>query len=198
MSDENVSRSWCQHSLSAQSFETFCKEPAAQPDNPAFMHYTQAHCAPDEICVGSEEGDGRTPLQAHCVSTTHFVPIGRNTSSGNGQETVSSGVVTAGFNPRSHNGDGMHVAVEAVLTHVDKRTSLFATSHVIQAQWYNATRGIWRTVASGANDCINCSNLRLEPFPTTAQRVKVDVVLPESMPAGLLWLASYLYEDGYV
>ena len=116
----------------------------------------------------------------------------------NSQKTISSGVVTAGFNPRSHNGDGMHVAVEAVLTDVDKQTSLFATSHVIQAQWYNATRGIWRTVAQGSNDCLKCASLRLEPFPTTAQRVKVDVVLPESMPAGLLWLASYLYEDGYV
>ena len=194
MSDENVSRSWCQHSLSAQSFETFCKEPPAQPDSLAIMHYTQARCAADEICVGSEEGDGTTPLQAHCVSTTHFVPIGRNTSNMNGQKTLSSGVVTAGFTPPYQQGNGMQVAIEAVLTDVDKRTSLFATSHVMQAQWYNATRGIWRTVAQGSNDCLKCSSLRLEPFPTTAQRVKVDVVLPDSMPAGLLWLASYLYE----
>ena len=198
ISDENVSRSWCQHSLSAQSFETFCKEPPAesgQTDALAFMHYTQAHCAADEICVGSEEGDGRTPLQAHCVSTTHFVHIGRNTSSMNGQKTVSSGVVTAGFSPRFHGEGAMHVAIEAVLTDVDKRTSLFATSHVMQAQLYNATRGVWQTEAHGSNDCIGCSSLRLEPFPMTAQRVKVDVVLPESMPVGLLWLASYQYED---
>ena len=198
MSDENVSRSWCQHSLSAQSFETFCKEPGAdsgQTDSLAVVHYTQAQCAVDEICVGSEEGDGRTPLQAHCVSTTHFVHIGRSASGGNGQKTVSSDVVTAGFNPRFQDEDGMHVAVEAVLTDVDQRTSLFATSYVMQAQRYNATRGVWRTEADGSNDCIDCSSLRLEPFPMTAQRVKVDVVLPESMPVGLLWLASYQYED---
>ena len=195
MSDENISRSWCQHSLSAQSFETFCREPAAEPGQTDPMHYTQARCAADEICVGSEEGDGRTPLQAHCVSTTHFVPIGHNASSGNGQESVPSGIVTAGFNPHYHDGDGTHVAVEAVLTDVDGRTSLFANSHVIQAQWYNATKGVWRTDAHSSNDCIGCSALRLEPFPTTAQRVKVSVVLPESMPAGLLWLASYRYMD---
>lgn len=194
MSDDNVSRSWCQHSLSAQSFETFCKEPPTQPDTLSPMHYTQARCAANEICVGSEEGDGTTPLQAHCVSTTDFVPIGPNPSSSHGQQTVSSGVVTAGFDPSSRAVNGQQVAIEAVLTHVDKQTSLFATSHVIQAQWYNATRGIWRTVAQGSNDCIECSSLRLEPFPSTAQRVKVSVVLPESMPAGLLWLASYLYE----
>ena len=158
------------------------------------MHYTQARCAADEICVGSEEGDATSPLQAHCVSTTHFVHIGRNMAGQNGQQTVSSGVITAGFNPRSHDGDGMQVAVEAVLTDVDKRTSLFATSHVIQAQWYNATSGVWRTDALGYSDCLQCSSLRLEPFPITAQRVKVNVVLPDSMPAGLLWLASYLYK----
>ena len=161
------------------------------------MNYTQDRCADDEICVGSEEGDGRTPLQAHCVSTSHFVAIGHPSSS-NGQGTGSSGVATASFNPVSQQRDGMHVAVEAVLTDADKRTSLFATSHVMQAQFYNATRGIWRTVAYGHNDCLNCASLRLEPFPMTAQRVKVNVVLPESMPAGLLWLASYMYEDGYV
>ena len=158
------------------------------------MHYTQDRCATTEICVGSEEGDGSTPLQAHCVSTNDFVAIGPNPSSSNGQQTVSSGVVTAGFDPSSRAGNGKQVAIEAVLTHADRRTSLFATSHVMQAQWYNATRGIWRTVAQGSNNCIECSSLRLEPFPSTAQRVKVSVVLPESMPAGLLWLASYLYE----
>ena len=161
------------------------------------MHYTQDLCADGEICVGSEEGDGRTPLQAHCVSTNNFVAIGHSSSS-NGQGSGSSGVFTANFNPISQHRDGTYVAVEAVLTDVDKRTSLFADSHIMQAQWYNATRGIWRTVDYGSNNCVKCASLRLEPFPMTAQRIKMAVVLPESMPAGLLWLASYQYEDGYV
>ena len=156
------------------------------------MHYTQGHCAADEICVGSEAGDGRTPLQAHCVSTTHFVNIGRNTSSGSYQNPGSSGVVTAGFNPTLRNTNGSHIAVEAIVTAVNKRESLFATSVVIQGQKIN---GISRTEPNGYSNCLGCSSLSLAPFPVNARKVKVDVVLPESMPAGLLWLASYLYDD---
>ena len=143
-----------------------------------------------EICVGGTGGGEGTPRQAYCVSTDHFVHIGHTSSSENGENLVSSGVVTAGFNPALYNNSGSHLAVEALVTSVDQRTSLFAPSMVMQAQTYS---GLWRTVADGHNYCIRCSSVCLAPFPATAQRVRVDVVLPDSSPTGLLWLASYTY-----
>ena len=116
----------------------------------------------------------------------HFVAIGPDPQ--NGKAAAWSGAVTAGFNPAVHKKKGSRVTVEAVLTSAGTVYSLFATSLVMQAQSYN---GLWRTVADGYRYCTDCSSVRLVPFPETAQRVKVDVVLPESSPAGLLWLASY-------
>lgn len=77
------------------------------------------------------------------------------------------------------------------MTSINKQVSVFAASVVMQAQAYN--NGIWRTVAGGHNYCMECSSVTLAPFPVTAQRVKVDVVLTEVIPTGLLWLASYPY-----
>ena len=116
--------------------------------------------------------------------------IGHTPSDGNRQNLASSGVVTASFNAALHNKNGSRSAVEAVVTSVSKLTSLYAASVVMQAQAYN---GVWRTVADGYNDCIRCSSVSLAPFPVTAQRVKVDVVMPNYTPTGLLWLASYSY-----
>ena len=158
----------------------------------SYVRYIKGNCADEEICIGSETEDSTVPLQAYCVSTTHFLPIGRNTTSGSHQNPDSSGVVTAGFNPALHhdrNGSGL--AVQAVVTAPDKSTSLFATSVVMQAQKFD---GVWRTEPDGQAYCKECSSVRLAQFPAAARRVKVDVVLPESTPAGLLWLASFRYE----
>ena len=122
---------------------------------------------------------------AHCVSANHFVPIGRTASSGRGQ-----GVFTASFNAALHNNNGSHLAVEAVVTSINKVSGLSAASVVMQAQTYN---GVWRTVADGYTYCLRCSSLSLAPFPMTAQRVKVDVIMPEWSPTGQLFLASYSY-----
>ncbi len=123
--------------------------------------------------------------------------IGHDPSNGDGQNVPSSGVVTAGFNASLHhnnnnnNNNGSHLAVEAVVTSLNKVSSIAADSVVMQAQTY--TNGVWRTVADGRIYCLRCSSVSLVPFPVAAQRVKVDVVMPEWLPVGLLWLASYEY-----
>lgn len=155
-------------------------------------HIREGSCASGEICVGSEAKLRDAPRQAYCISTNNFVRIGHDTSTGNGQNGGSSVVVTANFNSalRNNNNNGSQLAVEAVVTNLNRLSTLHATSVVIQAQTYN---GVWRTVADGQNYCQICSSVSLAPFPATAQRVKVDVVLPEWYPTGLLWLASYPY-----
>ena len=167
---------------------------APQPGQTDALQQTligEGKCAVGEICVGSNVWNVG-PSQAYCVSTEHFVRIGQNPLGGDGQNLPSSGVVTAGFNSALHSGiNGSHVAVEAVVTSIDKKTSLFATSVVMQAQAYN--NGIWRAVTGGYSHCARCSSIILAPFPVTAQRVKVDVVMTEESPTGLLWLASYPY-----
>lgn len=137
-----------------------------------------------------DDGDEDAPNQAYCVSTDRFVNIGHDPSDEEGENGISSGVVTAGFNAALYNNNGSHLGIEALVTDADKRTSLYATSMVMQAQAYN---GLWRTVAHGIIDCIGCSSVSFAPFPVSAQRVKVDVVLPAESPTGLLWLASYSY-----
>ena len=152
----------------------------------------EGNCESNEICVGSDAKDRDGSRQAYCVYTSNFVRIGHDPSTRNGQNVGSSGVVTANFNSALHNNNknGSQLAVEAVVTDVNKVSTLFAISVVIQAQTYN---GVWRTVADGQNYCKFCSSVSLAPFPATAQRVKVDVVLSEWFPAALLWLASYSY-----
>ena len=142
-------------------------------------------CENDEICVGSDSEDGTTPAQAYCVSTGHFVRIGHPQS---GIGVASSAVVTSNFNPTVHNNNGTYLTVEAVATTPDNRNSLIATSMVMQAQTHDS---VWRTVAGGISDCLRCPSVTLAPFPLTAQRVKIDVVLSQDSPAGLLWLASF-------
>lgn len=144
--------------------------------------------------MGANEGEEY--LQSFCVSTNEFVQIGQNSSTGNGGQNAGSlsGVVTAGFNAAAHSRKGSQVAVEAVVTSVNKRTSLSATSLVMQAQAYDK---YWRTVDDyhSHDYCLKCSSLTLVPFPKTAQRIKVDVVMPEEAPTGLLWLATFPYMD---
>ena len=142
-------------------------------------------CEDDEICVGSDSIDGTPPVEAYCVSTDHFVRIGHAQS---GIGVASSAVVTASFNPAMHNNNGSYLTVEAVATTPDNRNSLIATSMVMQAQAHDS---VWRTVAGGISDCLRCPSVTLAPFPLTAQRVKIDVVLSQDSPAGLLWLASF-------
>lgn len=186
-----TSYSWCQHELSPQASETLCiGPPQAGQTTPRHNYINEGRCTTDEICVGSDNIGEANPIQAYCVSTDHFVRIGQTPSSGNGSSLASSGVVTASFNPALHHNNGRHLAVEVVVTSLSKKTSLFAASVVIQAQAYDS---VWRTVAGGNSDCLRCSSLTLAPFPLTAQRVKIDVVLSGDSPVGLLWLASYLY-----
>ena len=128
------------------------------------------------------------PREAYCVSTNNFTPIGQARSS-SGQ--ASTGVVTAGFHPALPPLRNVELAVEAVVTGVGNLTSVFATSMVVQAQSFDGV--VWKTVDNGTADCLRCANVVLTPFPEAAKRVKVDVVMPEATPVGLLWLASYEY-----
>ena len=183
-----TSRSWCQHVTSPQASETLCIGPTQQSDGtgPQYQMINRGSCADDEICVGSDSSSGVTGLvQAYCVSTDHFVHIGKNPS---GLGVASSAVVTADFNPATYNKKGTYLTVEALVTTLDNRNSLFATSMVMQAQSYDK---VWRTIGGGISDCLRCPSVTLAPFPVMAQRVKIDVVLSEDSPAGLLWLASY-------
>ena len=120
------------------------------------------------------------------------MPIGHDVSSGAAESAGSSRVVTADFNAAVHERNGSRLAVEAVVTSINRKTSLFATSMVMQAQ-AQANNGLWRPVADGYIYCMDCTSVDLAPFPETAQRVKVDVVMPEWVSTGLLWLASYPY-----
>ncbi len=98
--------------------------------------------------------------------------------------------MTADFDATLLSQNGSQLAVEAVVTGLDRITSVFAASVVMQAQRHD---GLWRTVTDGHIYCLRCASVTLAPFPVTAQRVKVDVVMPASVPTGLLWLASYSY-----
>ncbi len=184
--DDWISRSQCDREVSPQKFTTTCQEPLKEDSSYRNIHDSEGRCTPNEICVGGGlkrwEAESSPPLQASCVTTDHFSPIG-HAPSGSGQ--VSTGVVTADFHPASRNAN---LAVEAVITSVDNRTSVFATSIVVQAQRFE---GAWRTVDNGTAECLRCSSVVLAPFPMTVSRVKVDVVMPDSTPMGLLWLASY-------
>ena len=182
-----TTRSWCQHRSSPQTFKTLCSGPQPQgaQTTPQYQLINHGTCAEDEICVGSDSIDGTAPVQAYCVSTDHFVRIGHDQS---GIGVASSAVVTADFNPAIYNNRGTNLTVEAVATTLDNRSSLIATSMVVQAQAYGS---VWRTVPGGDNECLRCPSVTLAPFPVTAQRVKIDVVLSENSPAGLLWLANY-------
>lgn len=188
LGEKYISRSWCQHRTSPQAYETLCIGPTQQSDGtyPQYHLIDQGNCADDEICVGSDSESGVTgPVQAYCVSTDQFVRIGQNPS---GLGVASSAVVTANLNPAAYDKRGTYLTVEAVVTTFYNRTSLFATSMVMQAQAYDR---VWRTVGGGISDCLRCPSVTLAPFPVLAQRVKIDVVLPENSPTGLLWLASY-------
>ena len=186
-----AAQSWCEHGVSPREFATFCQGPPhagqTDPEQEPRTAYRTGKCALDQLCVGSTPEDKTMPIQASCVSTKHFAHVGQYPPNGN---AGSSSAVTAGFNPAVHMESGKPFAVEAVLTSVDKISSLFATSLVMQAQSYN---GLWRTVDYGSTYCKDCASVRLAPFPETASRVKVDVVMPEEEPTGLLWLASYPY-----
>ena len=181
------SRSWCQHGSSPQASQTLCIGPQPQGARTAPQYQLINHglCPDDQICVGSDSIDGPAPVQAYCASTDHFVRIGHNQS---GIGVASSAVVTADFNPATYNHRGTYLTVEAVATTLDNRNSLIATSMVMQAQAYDK---VWRTVPAGDNECLRCPSVTLAPFPVTAQRVKIDVVLSQDSPAGLLWLATY-------
>lgn len=85
--------------------------------------------------------------------------------------------------------------LEAVLAGTDDTTALNASNLDMEAQTYDTVFNvpIWRTVAGGLSECTNCSSVALEQFPLSAPRVKVDVVLPASVTAGFLYLASVAY-----
>ena len=194
--DTYASRSWCEHEVSPQQFRTFCSQTLpsnSNGDNPFHQLLFEGRCAQQEVCVGSNAAEKGLSHQAYCVATDRFANIGHDAPpSGRGPTAGSSGVVVADFNPALLNTTGRSLAVEAVLTSSNNVTSLFADSVVMQAQ-AQAQDGVWLTVANGRSECLRCSSLSLKPFPDTGERVKVDVVLPESTPVGLLWLASYTY-----
>ena len=190
MDPQNIYSTWCDRTYSVQSFQTYCKnkpQPGQRALNPLLSF---GSCTDNKICVGSnsKEETGR-PAQAFCISTDHFVEIGQEPHT-DGQNLRSTGVVTAGFDSALYNGTGRDLGVEAVVTFLDGDVSLMASSIVMQAQSYDRS---WHTVANGSADCLTCSSVTLAPFPMTAQRVKVDVVMPKNVPMGLLWLASYPY-----
>ena len=94
-----------------------------------------------------------------------------------------------------HIAPGANLAVEAVLTGLDNTTSLNATSLDMQAQSSNRAfmTTLWRSLPDGEKACTNCSSVELAPLPDNAQRVKINVVLPPNVKAGLLYLASIPY-----
>ena len=190
MDPRSVFSSWCDHSFTAQAFQTYCKmkpQPGQRTLNPLG---SSDHCTDNKICVGSDSYHETGKLaQAYCLSTNHFVEIGQGTQT-SGQNHGSTGVVTAGFDPTIYNDTGRDLGVEAVVTYLDGKLSLLASSIVMQAQSYDRS---WHTVANGSAECLTCSSVTVAPFPMTAQRVKVDVVMPKNEPTGLLWLASYPY-----
>ena len=93
---------------------------------------------------------------------------------------VSPGMPRAGY------------AMEAVMTGLDHKSSVFTQSLNMQAQTLDVDKGmrLWRTLDHGTNQCTDCSSLALEALPIGTQRVKVDVVMKVATAVGLLYLAS--------
>lgn len=124
---------------------------------------------------------------AYCVHTDNFVPIV------NMLQDKSPDIITANVNQdaKTH----ANWTLEAVLAGTDDTTALNASTLDMEAQTYDTVFNvpIWRTVAGGLSECTNCSSVALEQFPLSAPRVKVDVVLPASVTAGFLYLASVAY-----
>ena len=189
--DVYTSQSWCQRAISPRAFVALCKEvpDAGRPNAREYTHFTEGACHDDDICVGNDFNEDGPLQQGFCVTTNHFVQIGHEQPP-NGQNAGSSASVAANFNAAFSTGFGRHLAVQALVTNVDKRTTVQANSIVIQAQTHDS---VWRTEVNGTSYCLRCSSETLAPFPKTAQRIKVDVGMPKGVSTGLLWLASYSY-----
>ena len=180
--------SHCLRAANSQAYLISC----ANYQTGVFIH-APGECEDSEICI-----DGRNlhnhefhhipiPDTAYCVSINNFVEIAlersRTTKDPSAVEVASDvgpGMASAGY------------AMEAVMTGLDHKTSLFMHSLKMQAQTLDVDKNrlVWRTLDRGMTQCTNCSSLALGPLPIGTQRVKVDAVLKAATAVGLLYLAS--------
>ena len=126
---------------------------------------------------------------AYCVNVENFVRIAQD---GLADADGAGEVETVYFHQQSQQ---PNATVEAVVTSLDNKTSVFAQRLEVEAQTADGAFGtqIWRTLVNGSSGCENCSSVDLAPFPIAAKRIKVDVVLPAAVTAGVVWLASVPY-----
>ena len=81
------------------------------------------------------------------------------------------------------------MAVQAVFTSLDETGSVDAVSAVMQAQVYRG--GVAHGERYGLSEMRECDVGAIRGDGAEGERV--SVVMPDSMPRGLLWLAAYPY-----
>lgn len=98
---------------------------------------------------------------------------------------------TAFFHPQSAKARG---SLGALVTDLDQRILVNVTELSLHGQRQSAdpynTR-LFGDIVNGAASCQDCARLVLSPYPGTATRITVDVVLPASVLAAFVYLVSY-------
>lgn len=171
--------SFCLRTVSAAAYAISCTN-----DRTGLWGRASGECEESEICI---DGSHPEPHIAYCVSKNDFVEMAierTKTKKGGSAVEVASGV-SPGMPQAGY-------ALEAVMTGLDHKTSVFTQSLNMQAQTLDVDKNtrVWRTLDRGTSQCTDCSSLSIEPLPIGTQRVKVDVVLKAATAVGLLYLAS--------
>ena len=144
-----------------------------------------SHCADNEICVDGIRAKAGFATQevymAYCVNTENFIRIIQD------HTTTWSAAESVEVNTNSND-----YAIEAVMTGLDHKTSVFAEFLNIQSQVYDTSKNYatWRSLPNGNDNCHNCASVQIQPIPAGTQRIRVDVVLNTVKAAGLLYLAT--------
>ena len=89
-------------------------------------------------------------------------------------------------------------SIEAIVTSPDTRSLINAQSIQIEAQTSEISGGseVWRTVATGREQCNDCSNLELQTVPEGTQRLQVSIDgIPFQEKNSQLYLASIQFES---
>lgn len=182
-------RSVCNRNISPQAYITQC----IKIGSVIFVDQVRVggNCARHEICIDGVEHPHPAPGElvetAYCVSAQNFVRIAQDQRAHLTPSSTTNAVFTAQYHP----GSGRHI-VEAVMTGLDARQSVFASTLRIEAQSFiMASSGpVWRCLLGGLFECSNCSSMGFFPVPDGTQRIQVAVTLPAMVAGGLLYLAS--------
>ena len=181
--------SMCSRHVSAVAYTITCGN-----DKTGNIERTPGECEESEICVDGVNWRNFNFMYhglrhtAYCVSMNNFVEIAIERTKA-AQKDASAVEASSGVRPGMPQAG---YAMEAVMTGLDHKTSIFTQSLNMQAQTLDVDKNthVWRTLDRGTTQCTDCSSLAMESLPIGTQRVKVDVVMKAATAVGLLYLTS--------